>query len=529
MLAYLREHLTEAQLSIYPEYGETKRDLARFFGVEPDDFVLTNGTDEAIQVLINTYVDDGDEVLILRPSYAMYRFYAEIAGARIRQIPYRAQKLAFPLEELLEAIGPSTRAVLIANPNNPTGTGTSRAGIERILDKAVNAAVLVDEAYYEFCGVTALPLLDDYPNLFVTRTFSKVYGMAAMRLGCLFSQSGNIEFAAQSPVALQREYRGGTRRARRDPGQNVCRKVRDRGAGRARAALCGSGKARHPVLRKQGQFRPVRSGQPRDSDPRRVAPPRRAGPRPQLRNRRLRAGHRGHARPDPALPDRTGEHLVSWLPPCVLVFDMDGVLVDVSESYRETIVRTVEIFTGQVISRELIQDYKNQGGYNNDWILSQKICRDLGFDVPYETIVGQFMDLFINHGLIHRERWIPREDLLEGLAERHELAIFTGRSTMEAEITLKREGWWGRFLLVSADDVEHEKPAPDGLLKVKTLRPGKRLTYIGDTVDDARAAQAAGVPFIGIAAPGSPRRDELARLLEKEGAIRVLGDINEIG
>src|SRR5204862_6005182 len=80
VLEYLRENLTEAQLSIYPEYSETKRELAQFFAVEADDFVLTNGTDEAIQVLLNTYVDDGDEVLLLRPSYAMYRFYAEVAG-----------------------------------------------------------------------------------------------------------------------------------------------------------------------------------------------------------------------------------------------------------------------------------------------------------------------------------------------------------------------------------------------------------------------------------------------------------------
>ena len=128
VIEYLREHLSEAGLAIYPEYSEIKQELAEFFGVEPDDFILTNGTDEAIQVLINTYIDDGDEVLLLRPSYAMYRFYAEVAGASIREIPYRAQKLAFPLEELLDAIRPSTRAILIANPNNPTGTGTSRAG-----------------------------------------------------------------------------------------------------------------------------------------------------------------------------------------------------------------------------------------------------------------------------------------------------------------------------------------------------------------------------------------------------------------
>lgn len=204
VIEYLREHLDEAALSIYPEYGEAKQEIAAFFGVETDDFILTNGTDEAIQVLINTYVDDGDDVLLLQPSYAMYRFYAEVAGAAIRTVRYRAEKLAFPLEELLQAIRPTTRAILIANPNNPTGTGTSRAGIERILDHAEGAAVLIDEAYYEFCGVTTLPLLNDYPNLFVSRTFSKVYGMAAMRIGCLFSQSGNVEFLhkAQSPYSV---------------------------------------------------------------------------------------------------------------------------------------------------------------------------------------------------------------------------------------------------------------------------------------------------------------------------------------
>ena len=105
VLEYLREHLTEAQLSIYPEYADTKRELAEFFAVEPEDFILTNGTDEAIQVLINTFVDVDDEVLLLQPSYAMYRFYAELAGARVRELPYRPEKLAFPLEELLAEIG----------------------------------------------------------------------------------------------------------------------------------------------------------------------------------------------------------------------------------------------------------------------------------------------------------------------------------------------------------------------------------------------------------------------------------------
>jgi histidinol-phosphate aminotransferase len=134
----------------------------------------------------------------------MYRFYAEVAGARIKEIDYVPGTLAFPLTQLLDSITPATRAILISNPNNPTGTAIDVLAIKRILDRAPQAAVLVDEAYYEFCGITALPLTANFPNLFVSRTFSKVYGMAAMRIGCLFSQSANIQYLhkAQSPYSV---------------------------------------------------------------------------------------------------------------------------------------------------------------------------------------------------------------------------------------------------------------------------------------------------------------------------------------
>ena len=97
--------------------------MAELFRVSPEHFIFTNGTDEAIQVFINTYVDDGQEVLVLRPAYAMYRFYAEVAGAKIREIDYEGAAMDFPLNAVLEAITPATRAVLLASPNNPTGTG----------------------------------------------------------------------------------------------------------------------------------------------------------------------------------------------------------------------------------------------------------------------------------------------------------------------------------------------------------------------------------------------------------------------
>lgn len=203
VIEYLAQRLTASQLSIYPEYADAMRELAAFFEIDPSEFILTNGTDEAIQVMINTFIDDGDEVLTLKPSYAMYRFYAEVAAAQVKEIGF-PEDLAFPVEALLSSITPKTKAILIANPNNPTGTGISLNGIKSILEAAPNAAVLIDEAYYEFCGVTALPWIRQYTNLFVSRTFSKVYGMAAMRCGCLFSSAGNVQWMhkAQSPYSV---------------------------------------------------------------------------------------------------------------------------------------------------------------------------------------------------------------------------------------------------------------------------------------------------------------------------------------
>ncbi len=218
--------------------------------------------------------------------------------------------------------------------------------------------------------------------------------------------------------------------------------------------------------------------------------------------------------------------------PDILVFDMDGVLVDVSASYREAIRRTVESFTGKLVSHERIQEYKNQGGWNSDWKLAHRLIEELGVQAPYAEVVDRFQRLFLGEdgdGLIRLERWVPAEGLLDRLAARFRLAIFTGRPRQEAEITLARFARHVPFDPVIADeDVVRSKPAPDGLLKIAAAAPGARLCYLGDTVDDARAARDAAVAFLGVAAPANPRREELRRLLLAEGALAVIEDINQL-
>ena len=220
----------------------------------------------------------------------------------------------------------------------------------------------------------------------------------------------------------------------------------------------------------------------------------------------------------------------------ILVFDMDGVLVEVTESYRETICRTVQHFTGKTITRELVQEYKMRGGFNNDWLLSQTIAADLGANVTYEAVVEYFNTIFfgrvvdgIPDGLMAREVWIPEPGVLEQLSQRYQLAIFTGRLRDEAQMTLRR--FAPRIIfhpLIGADDVANAKPAPDGLLRIRERFPDKEMWYVGDTVDDARSASAAGVPFFGIAAGGISQRDGLLDLFEQENAMAVVENINQL-
>jgi HAD superfamily phosphatase len=214
----------------------------------------------------------------------------------------------------------------------------------------------------------------------------------------------------------------------------------------------------------------------------------------------------------------------------ILVFDMDGVLVDVTESYRETIARTVEHFTGVEITPEQIQDYKNRGGFNDDWKLSHHIIASAGVAASFDEVVEHFQRLFLGDGadgLILRERWIARPGVLEKLNERFRFAIFTGRPKAEVELTLNR--FAPRLIfhpIVGMYEVANPKPAPDGLVEIRNAGAGSKLFYIGDTPDDARCARTAGVPFIGVAAPSNPGYLDLVFLFQVEGAYAIVDDIN---
>jgi histidinol-phosphate aminotransferase len=178
--------LSSADVSMYPEQETVRCELVRYFRVHPDELLLTNGTDEALHLIADTFLEPGDIVLVVEPTFAMYRFYGELAGTRIQALRYDAN-LQFPMTALLAALRTRSapRIFFLANPNNPTGNVLLPAELRRILKAAAKTLVVVDEAYFEYSGITILPWIRRYKNLMITRTFSKAAGLAGLRLGCI--------------------------------------------------------------------------------------------------------------------------------------------------------------------------------------------------------------------------------------------------------------------------------------------------------------------------------------------------------
>jgi histidinol-phosphate aminotransferase len=190
--------LSAADVSLYPQREVGERLVANFLGIAPEQVLLTNGMDEALSLLFTTYLGPGDELLFADPTFVMYPMLGEALGAQVVRLQ-SGEDLTLPVADFLARISPRTRVIAIANPNNPTGLAASRADLLKIAESAPDAAVLIDEAYFEFCGAavtcrTMIPDLARHPNLFVARTFSKAYGLAGLRLGVLTGAADQIDY-----------------------------------------------------------------------------------------------------------------------------------------------------------------------------------------------------------------------------------------------------------------------------------------------------------------------------------------------
>jgi len=182
--------LKPEQIGFYPPYAAATDAVADYLGVPVDRITLANGLDEGIMAVAVAYLRAAIggpqlEAIVPEPAFEIFRFDTAVAGGRLVQVMPRPQ-FAFPLDEVLAAITPQTRVVFVTNPNNPTGVAMPLDAIRTIARRVPpGAVVFVDEAYAEFAGETFIPELDAFPNVIVGRTFSKAFGLAGLRIGCL--------------------------------------------------------------------------------------------------------------------------------------------------------------------------------------------------------------------------------------------------------------------------------------------------------------------------------------------------------
>jgi histidinol-phosphate aminotransferase len=181
--------ISRSELTMYPEREHVEALAARHLNLRPSQVLLTNGVDEAIHILCQTYLGAGDEMLLPVPTYSMYAVYASATDAKLVEVPADSDFRA-----LLARITPTTKLIAIANPNSPTGQAVSRAAILKIIEAAPHTIVLIDEAYFHFYGQTVLDLIGRAPNVIVARTFSKAYGLAGLRLGLLAADEDAMQW-----------------------------------------------------------------------------------------------------------------------------------------------------------------------------------------------------------------------------------------------------------------------------------------------------------------------------------------------
>jgi HAD superfamily hydrolase (TIGR01548 family) len=216
--------------------------------------------------------------------------------------------------------------------------------------------------------------------------------------------------------------------------------------------------------------------------------------------------------------------------PTIIIFDVDGVLVDVRGSFQKTTLETVEFFTGRKVAPAELHAWKNKSGYNDDWKLSAAWVRRLGGEAEFEEVKRKFVELYWGanrDGNVRNEKWLLKPAVAQELSRRAELAIFTGRTREELDYTMDRcacRAFWRH--IVTVEDVKLPKPDAEGLRKILGNRDPAEALYIGDNIDDALAAQVVDIPFVGVLPRTGEERRQRAACLGELRALTILSNIN---
>lgn len=521
----------------YPSAAELERVLAARIGCDPSMVLVTAGADDGLDRACRAVLGPGRELVTAVPTFEMIPRSARLTGAGVVEVPW--WEGPFPLAAIVGAVNERTSAIAVVSPNNPTGLVASEADVRELAERFPASLIMLDGAYEEFADSPLSGLAQRYPNVVAFRTMSKAWGLAGIRVGYCFGDPRVIRwlrttggpYAVSGPSIAMALERLGSPQDRTEAYIANVRRERD---------LLAAQLGKHGVktARSQGNFVLARFGEGAVRDDRWVRDAlagvgvlvRRFGSRPELKGA-LRVTCPG----EPRAFARLSAGIDAALAPEAVLFDLDGVLADVSRSYRRAIIETCAAF-GVTVTTEQIALAKAEGNANNDWILSQRLLARQGVERTLQEVTATFERIYQGTesapGLRATETLLCEANVLKRLALRVPLAIVTGRPRADAMRFLAEKGILPVFRTLVCMEDAALKPSPEPAEKALRRLGVRSAWMIGDTVDDVRCARGAGVIPLGIVQPGEAgdpaAREAAALTLLKAGAARVLDRVDQI-
>ena len=526
---YALKELNNVQISRYPHYGELIDKLAQKFTLNDRQILATNGADEALSIIIGTYLDNDDELLCFKPTFLMPKIYTMCSNGNFKSVDYYT-KWVFDADKLIDGVSEKTKIIYVTSPNNPTGECAALCDIEKILQKFPSVALILDITYINFADNAPdyYSLVKKYGNLFIVKSFSKDFGLAGLRLGVILSQEQNIMqckkvispysvnaaaicagMAALNDIEYEKFIKEQIKISRETLMQGLIELGFKPYKSEANFVLCDFGNYCDFVywkLKSSGIL--VRDFKNSDilKNCLRITTPR---------------------------VEDLNKIFDALQKKDMLVFDLDGVVFDVSNSYRLAIKETFKYFSSKELSDKEIQEAKELGGLNCDWDLTKYLLSKHGFEIELNEVIKVFQDMFFNpdkegsKGIIDNEELVIQPQIFEKLSKYYDFSVFTGRPKDEAVYSLEKFGILKYFCkIISQDDLEKDKrkPHPEGLNRIKRETIYNNIYYFGDTIDDIYSGVASTTCVYGV----TNKNSKNAQIFLDAGAADVIEDISKL-
>ena len=502
--------------------------LAVIFGIDSDQVTVTAGADDALERAVRAVCEPGRQAILTTPTFEPLERYVRHAGATTLQVPWWAGD--FPIDEVCALATPETALVAVVSPNNPTGAVASRHALRELSLRLPGTLILVDHAYVEYGSpehdLTQAAL--ELPTAVVFLTFSKAWSAAGLRVGYALGDSRVIRWlrilgqpypVAAPSLAMVLQMLDASETPPADRVERVRCQRRQLSELLAELGI--------EQLPSAGNFILARFNDAART--RRELACLGVGVRPFPDRGELERWLRFTVPGEDGSYARLEAALRTVLAPEALLFDLDGVIADVSRSYREAMRLTAEAFGVQITTAE-IASAKAAGSANNDWELTSRLLARHGVEPPPDEVKDRFEEIYQggedNPGLHRNESLLIALETLERLAAERPLAVVTGRPRRDADRFLQQNGIAEFFAAVVTMEDAPLKPDPRPI-RLALERLGVRHAWmVGDTPDDMRAARSAGVLPIGCRAPGDAAVADTA--LREAGAAHILTTVDHL-